>query len=424
MYKEGDIVETKCWGFKGLHKCLLAKIGGETDRSNLEDILRGDAFNELKEKFNIKDEEETIDDLGHLKRRKSDLPLIAKKSRTSDVPEQEKKKSKVTSVDKKTKLSTPKKLKSLAQVSAELELTELESSTKAKTACDNDILEIGSEESTKINIPQPEKSLRMTDLSHTGTEVKEPHEIEENNELDLLNHSEASAFKPPQNQKHGMVGVLYREAMGVVNNEEASSSTFEECQSQMPSCGLNSFQVGQIWNWLQSLENRVNWLSTQQQSYQQFYTPRTTEQQSREQTYTRSESKVGEHMPHRHVGQGNGVRTSLEQDFQNCETSTCTSPQEQLYGSYTKNQLLAKIEGVTDYSKAAKTLFRTLYKEEEYRGRSLCGGKPNKRYLARPPLEDQTKLHIIYDIIHEKYGQGQSHTKEKLREILKPTLNK
>jgi hypothetical protein len=61
-----------------------------------------------------------------------------------------------------------------------------------------------------------------------------------------------------------------------------------------------------------------------------------------------------------------------------------------------QNQLLAKIEGVTDYSKAAKTLFRTLYKEEEYHGRSLCGGKPNKRYLARPPLEDQTKLHIIY----------------------------
>jgi hypothetical protein len=29
MYKEGDIVETKCWGFKGLHKCLLAKIGGK-----------------------------------------------------------------------------------------------------------------------------------------------------------------------------------------------------------------------------------------------------------------------------------------------------------------------------------------------------------------------------------------------------------
>jgi hypothetical protein len=50
-------------------------VVGETDRSNLEDILRGDAFNELKEKFNIKDEEETIDDLGHLKRRKSDLPV-------------------------------------------------------------------------------------------------------------------------------------------------------------------------------------------------------------------------------------------------------------------------------------------------------------------------------------------------------------
>jgi hypothetical protein len=61
-----------------------------------------------------------------------------------------------------------------------------------------------------------------------------------------------------------------------------------------------------------------------------------------------------------------------------------------------QNQLLGKREAVADYSKATKTLFRTLCKEEEYQGQSLCGGKPNKRYEARPPVEDQTKLNIIY----------------------------
>lgn len=59
-------------------------------------------------------------------------------------------------------------------------------------------------------------------------------------------------------------------------------------------------------------------------------------------------------------------------------------------------QLLCKIAGLVDYSKASKMLFRCLYSKDEIKGRSLTGVQANKTFTAQPSLEDPSKLGVIY----------------------------
>ncbi|XP_053408051.1 uncharacterized protein LOC128559712 [Mercenaria mercenaria] len=89
-----------------------------------------------------------------------------------------------------------------------------------------------------------------------------------------------------------------------------------------------------------------------------------------------------------------------------------------------QSQLQAKVINMKDFGKAAKLLFRLLYTENEYKGRSLSGGRPNAKYEQRPPIEDTTKLHVIYDIIKEKFGTAEVQVKDKIRELLKPSRAK
>lgn len=50
--------------------------------------------------------------------------------------------------------------------------------------------------------------------------------------------------------------------------------------------------------------------------------------------------------------------------------------------------------GVTEYGKAAKLLFRSLYSSDETRGRSITGGWQTPG--GRKGLEDVSKLYVIY----------------------------
>jgi hypothetical protein len=59
-----------------------------------------------------------------------------------------------------------------------------------------------------------------------------------------------------------------------------------------------------------------------------------------------------------------------------------------------QDQLKSKVIGITSFSKMAIVLFRFLYKEEEYAGKSLTGNA-SKRGEKRPPV-DQEKLTGIY----------------------------
>jgi hypothetical protein len=48
--------------------------------------------------------------------------------------------------------------------------------------------------------------------------------------------------------------------------------------------------------------------------------------------------------------------------------------------------------GIEDYLKAVKRLFRRLYKEEEYVGRTLTGARANNKYDGHPALKYITKM--------------------------------
>ena len=57
------------------------------------------------------------------------------------------------------------------------------------------------------------------------------------------------------------------------------------------------------------------------------------------------------------------------------------------------------------YAKAAKRLFRRLYTEQEYLGRSLTGTKANNQYSGRPGLEDLSWMTVIYGTVELYTGK-------------------
>ncbi|WAR05828.1 hypothetical protein MAR_021197 [Mya arenaria] len=195
--------------------------------------------------------------------------------------------------------------------------------------------------------------------------------------------------------------------MQVINEYPAQPSTSTSSYAGTYSCQCES-QLSQIWSWLGTLEQRTAWLM------QRSYPGRVFNKLDRSSLNSPSI--------------GNSTTTTsfvTQQEEQPSSVDTMdnssTASQLTLYGSYTKAQLVARINGVGDYSKAAKLLFRLLYQEEEYRGRTLGGGRPNVKYDRRPVLEDLTKMDIIYEIITEKYSMSSAAVDDKIREILKPS---
>jgi hypothetical protein len=61
-----------------------------------------------------------------------------------------------------------------------------------------------------------------------------------------------------------------------------------------------------------------------------------------------------------------------------------------------QSQLESKVAGAPNYSKTAIQLFRLLFKEDEYAGRSLTGA-PAKSGEKKPAL-DQERLQGIYSM--------------------------
>ncbi|KAH3708953.1 hypothetical protein DPMN_068412 [Dreissena polymorpha] len=57
---------------------------------------------------------------------------------------------------------------------------------------------------------------------------------------------------------------------------------------------------------------------------------------------------------------------------------------EPMIGGFTMDQLESKVGGITSFSKMAILLFRFLFKEEEYAGKSLTGGVSKSGEKRRP----------------------------------------
>ncbi|XP_053395300.1 uncharacterized protein LOC128555784 [Mercenaria mercenaria] len=92
-------------------------------------------------------------------------------------------------------------------------------------------------------------------------------------------------------------------------------------------------------------------------------------------------------------------------------------------GGYSDQQLLSRINGMESYSKAALSLFRLLFKEEEYIGRSLTGSK--SRSGEAKPAVDQDRLGRIYNVIAQKFPHiTPVMVRERLRDLVKPSRTK
>ncbi|KAJ8309925.1 hypothetical protein KUTeg_011790 [Tegillarca granosa] len=90
------------------------------------------------------------------------------------------------------------------------------------------------------------------------------------------------------------------------------------------------------------------------------------------------------------------VYSSNESDLPPKSNQLQSTNQLQVTGGYTFEQLEMKIATFTEFSKASVLLFRLLFKEEEYRGKSLTGQK-GKEAL------DQHKLAILNEVIMKKF---------------------
>ncbi|KAK3107069.1 hypothetical protein FSP39_006290 [Pinctada imbricata] len=68
-----------------------------------------------------------------------------------------------------------------------------------------------------------------------------------------------------------------------------------------------------------------------------------------------------------------------------------------------------------------------MFTVDELRGRSITGGHgKNKKKTGhiRPPLEDQAKLRVLYDIIVEKYpGRMPTDINLVLSDVVKPSAS-
>ncbi|XP_062569601.1 uncharacterized protein LOC134231632 [Saccostrea cucullata] len=96
---------------------------------------------------------------------------------------------------------------------------------------------------------------------------------------------------------------------------------------------------------------------------------------------------------------------------------------ESLYNGFTKAQLVHDLPG-KGWKGDAKWLLRRMFTFEELKGHSITGhhGASKKNGKVRPPLDDQDKLKVLYDIIMEKYpGRLITDINIVLADIVKPS---
>ncbi|XP_069110117.1 uncharacterized protein [Argopecten irradians] len=67
-----------------------------------------------------------------------------------------------------------------------------------------------------------------------------------------------------------------------------------------------------------------------------------------------------------------------------------------------QDQLTSLISQETEFSKGAKILFKKMFSKEETAGRSLTGQRSNNSRAAKPAIENQEKLALLYDEVRGK----------------------
>ncbi|VDI46813.1 Hypothetical predicted protein [Mytilus galloprovincialis] len=98
-------------------------------------------------------------------------------------------------------------------------------------------------------------------------------------------------------------------------------------------------------------------------------------------------------------------------------------PTQVLYNGFTKAQLNHDLPG-RGWKQDSKWLLRRMLTTEELKGHSITGhhGSKKKTHSVRPPLEDKSKLRVLYDIIIEKYpGRLVTDINLVLADVVKPS---
>ncbi|KAL5020964.1 hypothetical protein ScPMuIL_000119 [Solemya velum] len=326
-YKVGDLVKARCIGF-GVVEGMIGKLVDESQKKELEDILRGVKFTELVEEMGLNVTQK--------------LKVTARQD--SVLPPQKIAKTIATQV--KTNLQ---------KAAAELELTELA-----------DFMQMGD-----------------SGASENSNEVSATSIVKAS--LDVLNFEE-----PPQKEF-----------------ENTTAAKVENLERQVEQLKQEVVHAN---GRLQQVESNLSWLWSHVQQMQltttQAVATVTNTTGSNRNTCTSTDSAVAPSTSF-HANQ-------FEEKAQNENEET------EFVGGYSIMQLEDTISEVASFSKASILLFRMLFKEEEYKGKSLCGLV--KGGAERRESVDQNKLNGIYRVIKKKYPHVTPvMVREKLRDILKPS---
>ncbi|XP_033729589.1 uncharacterized protein LOC117318748 [Pecten maximus] len=344
-YREGERVSARCKGF-GVPDGVIGKIAEESQRKDLEDILRGEEFESLVKKI-LDSSDDDVDMVT------PETPGVENDPQTI-----EHQPAAATGVEK-IKLHRPKPRRPAEERKKNEEM--LRKATAAAAA-----------------------ELELTEL---GRDV-ELHQLENEASLETSTSSH-----------------LKRGLDTLIEEEMEISRTTDQC-----ACTSRIQRLEQeVWHLNQkvlSQESNISWLWNQVQQLQQTRaTP----------VHTAHVSGSGippvEMAPPDLVAP-NEVPSAVEAPE---ETNPSNSTEDSAtVGGFTDSQLEWKSSHCSTYSKMSAVLFRTLFHEEEYVGRTLAGG-------GNKPQVDPVKMQAIYRVVAKKFpGSTPVMIREKLRDLVKP----
>ncbi|XP_060574901.1 uncharacterized protein LOC132732484 [Ruditapes philippinarum] len=380
QYKEGQEVKARCQGY-GIFTGVIGKIADHLGRKDLMGILADDRFSSLVDK--ILKEREVSTPVGN--EEKNQTPESGMPPANKETGKKKK--------NKEDKNAAKKDRVELERAANELELTELQASLCTQRQPAKDMTEL-QEPSQR----QPEKGMGTYD-----DDQKTPTNLEDRISLPSLSstlrqsldvmHGTGSPEKAPANQEQpAKTQPISVPAVNGYVEQQINALRQELYQANARIAHLETSYTW-LWNYVQQMQCNV---------------PVPSETAGHKQNLEKEQLSAS-------CSSNPDFQISTQDNHSDINTSV-----EKMIGGYTMDQLQSKVIGITSYSKMAIVLFRFLYKEEEYAGKSLTG-KASKSGEKRPPV-DQEKLTGIYDIIQRNFPHVTPvMVREKLRDIVKPS---
>lgn len=303
---------------------------------------------------------------------------------------------------------------------------------------------------TKTSTPKPKKKKQLLDIEKAGDNLELIElELQMRKDQEKLNGEFSNSFTT------GNTSSLLVDSLNLLNEDLPSQRTYNPadciCDSKITSISNENEQLKrkievleqdniQLWSAVNQIKENITWLYYNKQTC--YSSPSTfsasTPHYSSPSTFSASATSAFVATPSARdtdrtndsdcFSSGQNYLDSGMQANENTAPDTAgriSHQDEQQSCSYTKEQLSSMIAHIGDFCKASKLLFRRLYKEEEYIGRTLTGHKANSKATAKPAIADKSKLQLIYEVIQQKWPFITiSLINGKIAEILKPCRNK